>query len=137
MGIYSELRHVNKTNAAHGRAVIAQAPARKSAQKFAQKRTRASTQGSALTPAAVPEQKPKVVRIDERGRGGRQVSKDAVELFNFHIRHDQKARIQVDLPVAWRDELIETAHKLGVGKLELYRYAIGHFLGKTQREQGS
>ena len=58
-------------------------------------------------------------------------SRDEIQIFNFHLRDELRVKVQADVPHHWQKELDELARELGVRKLELYRYMIGEFLGKT------
>ena len=63
-------------------------------------------------------------------------TRDAIQEFSFHLRDALKVKVQAEVPYQWQDELDELARGLKVKKLELYRYIIGDFLGKTKPPKG-
>lgn len=63
-------------------------------------------------------------------------SRDDIQEFSFHLRDEHKVKVQAEVPYQWQDELDELARTLKVRKLELYRYIIGQFLGKTGDVEG-
>jgi hypothetical protein len=65
-------------------------------------------------------------------------TRDDIQLFSFQLRDElrAKAKIQAEVPPQWQEELDGLAQHLNVKKLELYRYIIGAFLGKTERGRG-
>lgn len=77
-------------------------------------------------------------REDQQPAVGKRPSRDEIQYFSFVIRDAlrSKAKVQAEVPVAWAEELDEVCHNLRVGKLELYRYIIGAFLGKTRQLRG-
>lgn len=66
------------------------------------------------------------------------LSRDDIQFFTFQLRDElkAKAKVQAEVPFHWQDELEQIANDLNVKKLELYRYIIGDFLGKTPRHDG-
>lgn len=58
-----------------------------------------------------------------------------IQEFSFRLRDDIKVKVQAEVPYEWQNELEETARKLDVKKLELYRYIFGEFLGKVKRKR--
>jgi len=59
-------------------------------------------------------------------------TRDEIQEFSFRLRDELKVKVQAEVPYQWQDELEETARRLKVKKLELYRYILGQFLGKTK-----
>ena len=59
-------------------------------------------------------------------------SVDEVEALAFQLRKETKARINADVPQAWKKRLDDLAHELGVGKYELVMYIIAQFLGEAK-----
>ncbi len=45
-------------------------------------------------------------------------------------------KVQAEVPHRWQKELEQMAQRLDVGKLELYRFILGEFLGKVRRKKG-
>jgi hypothetical protein len=64
-------------------------------------------------------------------------SRDAIQEFSFRLRDELKVKVQAEVPAEWQKELEDLAHDLDVGKLELYRYILGSFLGKVTSEDES
>jgi hypothetical protein len=62
-------------------------------------------------------------------------SRREIQEFSFRLRDELKLKVQAEVPHAWQQELEEIAHQLNVGKLELYRYILGEFLGKVKRRK--
>jgi hypothetical protein len=62
-------------------------------------------------------------------------SRDAIQEFSFHLRDEFKVKVQAEVPADWQKELEDMAHRLDVGKLELYRYILGSFLGKVEPDE--
>jgi len=62
-------------------------------------------------------------------------TRDEIQEFSFLMRDELKVKAQAEVPHQWQKELEETARKLNVKKLELYRYIFGEFLGKVQRKE--
>lgn len=62
-------------------------------------------------------------------------SRDAIQEFSFLIRDELKVKVQAEVPADWQKELEDMAHGLDVGKLELYRYILGAFLGKIEPDE--
>jgi hypothetical protein len=60
-------------------------------------------------------------------------TRDAIQEFSFRLRDDFKVKLQAEIPHHWQEELETLARQLKVKKLELYRYIIGDFLGKTDQ----
>ena len=72
------------------------------------------------------------MRETKREKGRALPSRDAIQEFSFHLRDELKVKVQAEVPADWQKELEDLAHRLDVGKLELYRYIIGTFLGKIE-----
>ena len=60
---------------------------------------------------------------------------EEIEALYFSLRKEQKARVNADIPHAWKRELDTIANELEVGKYELMLYIIAQFLGKTKRNK--
>ena len=73
-------------------------------------------------------------RNNTRGKSRNLPSRDEIQGFSFQLRDELKVKIQAEVPHLWQKELEETARKLNVKKLELYRYIIGEFLDKVKRQ---
>lgn len=61
-------------------------------------------------------------------------TRDEIQEFSFRLRDELRVKLQAEVPHLWQQELDELARELRVGKLELYRYIIGLFLGKVERK---
>lgn len=62
-------------------------------------------------------------------------TRDEIQEFSFRLRDELKVKVQAEVPHQWKGELDEVARKIGVRKLELYRFIIGEFLGHIKRRQ--
>ncbi len=62
-------------------------------------------------------------------------SRDAIQEFSFLLRDELKVKVQAEVPLDWQKELEDMAHQQDVGKLELYRYILGSFLGKIEPDE--
>ena len=99
-------------------------------------------------PTSQPTQKPTSKRDKQRARSRQKVremsrtpsrqypTRDEVQMFSFQLRDELRVKVQAEVPHQWQGELDDLARTLRVKKLELYRYIIGDFLGKTQRGRG-
>ena len=65
------------------------------------------------------------------------LSAEVVEELAFGLRKGQKAKVNTEIPLAWKVELDDLAHRLKVGKYDLLMFVIGEFLGKVRRGGGS
>ncbi len=63
-------------------------------------------------------------------------SRDEIQEFSFRLRDELKVKVQAEVPHRWQKELEQMAQRLDVGKLELYRFILGEFLGKVRRKKG-
>lgn len=63
-------------------------------------------------------------------------TRDEIQEFSFSLRDELKVKVQAEVPHYWQKELDDLARDLNVKKLELYRFIIGDFLGKTKRSRG-
>lgn len=63
-------------------------------------------------------------------------TRDEIQEFSFSLRDELKVKVQAEVPHYWQKELDDLARDLNVKKLELYRFIIGDFLGKTKRNRG-
>jgi len=63
-------------------------------------------------------------------------TRDDIQEFSFSLRDELKVKVQAEVPHYWQKELDDLARDLNVKKLELYRFIIGDFLGKTKRSRG-
>ena len=61
-------------------------------------------------------------------------TRQEIQHFSFELRDELKVKVQAEVPHHWQTELEELARQLDVKKLELYRFIIGEFLGKIERE---
>jgi hypothetical protein len=64
-------------------------------------------------------------------------TREEIQAFSFHLRDSLKTKVQAEVPHEWQDELEEVARLLDVKKLELYRFIIGEFLGKVERQSNA
>ena len=64
-------------------------------------------------------------------------TRNEIQEFSFKLRDELKVKVQAEVPPHWQKEFDDLAHNLGVGKLELYRYILGEFLGKVKRKKSS
>ena len=64
-------------------------------------------------------------------------TRDAIQLFTFQLRDEPNVKMQAEIPHHWQAELNRIALELNVKKLELYRYIVGQFLGKTAAGRGA
>jgi hypothetical protein len=62
-------------------------------------------------------------------------TRDEIQEFTFSLRDDLKVKVQAEVPHQWQDELKAIADELNVKRLELYRFILGEFLGKVQRDK--
>ena len=62
------------------------------------------------------------------------LSTDAIENAAFQLRKQTKARINADIPLAWKSQLDDLAYELQVGKYELVMYIIGRFLTEIESD---
>lgn len=62
-------------------------------------------------------------------------TRDEVQEFSFRLRDELKAKVQAEVPHQWTQELEDVARQLNVRKLELYRFILGEFLGKVDRNK--
>jgi hypothetical protein len=60
-------------------------------------------------------------------------TRDEVQEFTFRLRDELKVKVQAEVPHTWQQELETVARELDVKKLELYRFILGEFLGKVER----
>jgi len=58
-------------------------------------------------------------------------SNDDVETLSFSTRKDPKVKVNTEIPIAWKADIDDIAHRLKVGKYELLAYIIGQFLNKV------
>jgi hypothetical protein len=65
------------------------------------------------------------------------LGKDEIEEFSFTLRREHTVQVQALLPEDWKRELEDMAHDLHIGKLELYRFIYGEFLGKVKRQSST
>jgi hypothetical protein len=66
----------------------------------------------------------------------KKLSTEDIEDLTYQLRKVQKFRVNADVPLAWKDQLDETAHRLKVGKYELLMYIIGDYLGEIGTTRG-
>jgi len=69
-----------------------------------------------------------------RGKSRDLPTRDEIQEFSFSLRDQLKVKVQAEVPHQWHKELEETARRLNVKKLELYRFILGEFLGKVRRK---
>lgn len=62
-------------------------------------------------------------------------TRDEIQEFSFRLRDTLRVKVQAEVPHEWQAELEEMAVRLRVGKLELYRFIFGEFLGKVKRKK--
>jgi hypothetical protein len=72
-----------------------------------------------------------------RGNSRNLPTRHDIQYFNFDLKvNDQlkaTAKAQADLPLEWIEELESLTQSMKVGKLELYRFIFGQFLGKVEK----
>jgi len=61
-------------------------------------------------------------------------TRDEIQEFSFRLRDAINVKVQAEVPHQWQEELELHARRLDVKKLELYRFILGEFLGKVQRQ---
>jgi len=122
MGTYTKLYTKQSTPPQKAeQPVKASEPTRKSTQKPTSTRDN-SRQGSSENSREIVRELP---------------TRDEVQEFSFRLRDELKVKVQAEVPHQWQDELEETARKLDVKKLELYRFIIGDFLGKVKHQKST
>lgn len=60
------------------------------------------------------------------------ITQAAVEELAFQLRRTPQAKINANVPLAWKEKLDELAYRLKVGKYELLTYIVGAFLGEVE-----
>ncbi len=99
-----------------------------------EKKVREVTPKSTREPTRVSEVSRDLSRDTLRDKPRDLPTREEIQGFSFSLRDELKVKVQAEVPHRWQDELEEIALKLKVKKLELYRFIIGEFLGKVQRE---
>lgn len=110
-----------------------QKPARESAQEPAPRRDSSRDESRTNTRKIQRE----IKRNTPRSTVNDLPTRDDIQHFSFTLRDELNAKVQAHVPHQWQGELEKIALKLNVKKLELYRYIIGEFLGKVEREHAT
>jgi len=77
-----------------------------------------------------------ISRDTSRGYPRELPTRDEIQQFCFSLRDELRVKVQAEVPYRWQEELEDIASRLKVKKLELYRYILGQFLGKTKQKEG-
>ena len=74
--------------------------------------------------------------LDKSSRQARKAlpSRDDIQELSFRLRYEVKVKVQAEVPVEWKAKLEKIAFDLKIGKVELYRFILGEFLGQIERK---
>ena len=92
------------------------------------------TRKATRRPTRASEPSRELSRDRPRGKPRSLPTRDESQEFSFRLRDQLKVKVQAEVPHQWHKELEETARRLNVKKLELYRFILGEFLGKVRRK---
>lgn len=64
------------------------------------------------------------------------ISQDAIEELAFRLRKTPRlAKLNTNVPLAWKDKLDDLAFRHKVGKYDLLTYIVGVFLGEVEQPE--